>query len=341
MQRRTLGFLDLALRRLESEPVGKVWRLGTWSLAPEGPRGLSGISVGMSSVRTRPRVGSAKKPAQRLTGFAAELVRLPVDVIVVGGSNAARRDAASGAPIPHFLAAGGYPVGVGLVASLAQPGGNITGLCFLSSELAGKRLELLKEAVPTASRVAILFNPPARARPISGGRWRAQPGRWVCGCTAWRCARPISWNAPSPPPPVRARRAHRVAGSLQAPLQPWISTWRPSTARPAPEERSAEHGAAQLPLRLADLYGGRLCAQAPQAPNPRTSPWSSHQVRADHQPRGRQGHWPHHSPNYPLPGQRGHQVGVHRGRGDVVERSHNICLIALSMLRRSETTSAI
>jgi putative ABC transport system substrate-binding protein len=96
---------------------------------------------------------------ERLPALAAELVRLPVDVIVTGGENAARVVQQATQTIPIVIVAGVDPVGVGLIASLARPGGNITGLSSLGPELGGKRLELLKEAVPTASRVAVLFNP--------------------------------------------------------------------------------------------------------------------------------------------------------------------------------------
>jgi len=96
---------------------------------------------------------------ERFPALAAELVRLPVDVIVTGGVNAARAAQQATRTIPIVLAAGGDPVGLGLVASLARPGGNLTGLSLMGSELEGKRLELLKEAVPTVSRVAVLVNP--------------------------------------------------------------------------------------------------------------------------------------------------------------------------------------
>jgi putative ABC transport system substrate-binding protein len=90
--------------------------------------------------------------------LAAELVSQGVDVIVVGGGRAihAARNATS--TIPIVLAVSADPVGAGLVASLARPGGNVTGLSILAVEAAGKRLELLKEVVPRASRVAVLWN---------------------------------------------------------------------------------------------------------------------------------------------------------------------------------------
>jgi len=78
---------------------------------------------------------------------------------VTGGENATRAAQHATRTTPIVMMAGADPVGAKLVASLARPGGNITGLSFMSAGLGGKRLELLKEAVPTASRVAVLFNP--------------------------------------------------------------------------------------------------------------------------------------------------------------------------------------
>jgi putative ABC transport system substrate-binding protein len=95
---------------------------------------------------------------ERLPGLAADLVRLKVDVIVagVGAVEAAKRATTT---IPIVMPVSNDPVRVGLVASLARPGGNITGLTSLSRELPGKWMELLKEALPRVSRVAVLWDP--------------------------------------------------------------------------------------------------------------------------------------------------------------------------------------
>ena len=106
---------------------------------------------------------------ERLPALAAELVGLPVEVIVpLGGPTATRaaQDATSTIPIVMMLA--GDPVEAGFVTSLAQPGGNITGLAGLGAELSGKRLELLKEAVPQASRIAVLMHTTSR----DSAQWR-------------------------------------------------------------------------------------------------------------------------------------------------------------------------
>jgi putative tryptophan/tyrosine transport system substrate-binding protein len=99
---------------------------------------------------------SAEGKLDRVTTLAAELVRLKVDVIVTLGSSVSRSAKEATSTIPIVMAQVNDPVGDGLVASLARPGGNITGLSTLAPELSGKRLELLKEVVPKLSRVAVM-----------------------------------------------------------------------------------------------------------------------------------------------------------------------------------------
>jgi len=96
----------------------------------------------------------------RLPALADELVRLKVDVIITPGANDTRaaKNATTTIPIV-FLGAGSDPVTLGLVDSLARPGGNVTGFAQIASVLAGKRLELLKETIPKLSRVAVLWDP--------------------------------------------------------------------------------------------------------------------------------------------------------------------------------------
>ncbi len=95
----------------------------------------------------------------RLPALAAELVHLKVDVIVTLGTDATRHAKEATSTIPIVMTQDNDPVATGFVASLARPGGNITGLSTLSPELSGKRLELLKEVVPKLSRVAVLWDP--------------------------------------------------------------------------------------------------------------------------------------------------------------------------------------
>ena len=98
---------------------------------------------------------SAEEKLDRLPALAAELVRLKVDVIVTAGSAVTRPVKEATATIPIVMAQDIDPVGNGFVASLARPGGNITGLSTLAPEIRGKQLELLKEIVPGLSRVAV------------------------------------------------------------------------------------------------------------------------------------------------------------------------------------------
>jgi putative ABC transport system substrate-binding protein len=98
----------------------------------------------------------AEGKLDRLSTLAAELVRLGVDVIVLAGPASIRPAKEATSTIPIVMANDADPVGSGVVASLARPGGNITGLSNLAPEISGKRLELLKEIVPRLSRLAIL-----------------------------------------------------------------------------------------------------------------------------------------------------------------------------------------
>src|SRR5262249_10047858 len=94
---------------------------------------------------------------ERLPALAAEFVNMKVDVIVTGGNQAALAAKRATTSIPIVMATGGDQVGLGIVAGLARPGGNITGVTSFSAELMGKRLGLLKEVVPRLSRVAYLL----------------------------------------------------------------------------------------------------------------------------------------------------------------------------------------
>jgi putative ABC transport system substrate-binding protein len=161
-----------------AQPAGKVWRIGFLSATSEGilpeafRQGLRDLGY-VEGQNLTIAYRHADYQLDRLPDLAAELVRLPVDVLVTAGENAARAVQHATRTIPIVLAAGGDPVGSGLVASLAQPGGNLTGLSLMSAELVGKRLELLKEAVPLASRVGVLFNPASRG---DVQQWRETEG---------------------------------------------------------------------------------------------------------------------------------------------------------------------
>jgi len=109
----------------------------------------------------------AEGRSDRLPDLAADLVRLKVDIIVASANTVALAAKKATRAIPIVMAAAGDPVASGLVESLARPGGNITGLSQMNTELVGKRLALLKEMVPKLSRVAVLWNPQGTTSPLS------------------------------------------------------------------------------------------------------------------------------------------------------------------------------
>ena len=111
------------------------------------------------------RARFAEGKPERLPELAAQLVRQRVDVILVGSNPGTLAAKKATNTIPIVMVTTGDPVGGGLVASLAQPGGNVTGLTALGQALSAKRLELLKEAVPRVERVAVLTTP---ASPYTG-----------------------------------------------------------------------------------------------------------------------------------------------------------------------------
>lgn len=113
---------------------------------------------------------SADGHGDRFPAFAAELVGRGVDLIVTRGTPAARSAKAATTTIPIVMAAIGEPLGVGVVASLAQPGGNVTGFSAFVTELSGKRVELLKETFPSITRVGFLVN---MSSPVSPPQWEA------------------------------------------------------------------------------------------------------------------------------------------------------------------------
>jgi putative tryptophan/tyrosine transport system substrate-binding protein len=147
----------------EGQQAGKVYRIG---LLAGGARSADSILIEtfwrrmkelgyIEGKNVAAEYRFAEGAPERLPPLAAELVRLKVDVIVAPGSGAvAAKNATKTIPI---VVAYGDPVALGLVASLARPGGNVTGLSGLASELGGKQLELLKEAFPRVSRVAVLW----------------------------------------------------------------------------------------------------------------------------------------------------------------------------------------
>jgi putative ABC transport system substrate-binding protein len=157
-----IGFITIPLRA-HAQPAGKGRRIGYLSLGPVVADRLAALREGLRTLgyvegeSVRIEVRHAAGRLDRLPDLAAELVRLNVDVIVTSGSALAAKKVTNTVPIVFI--AEPDPVGTGLVASLAHPGGNVTGLADAHADLVPKRLDLLKEIVPSASRIGVLFNP--------------------------------------------------------------------------------------------------------------------------------------------------------------------------------------
>jgi len=166
------GGLLAAPLAVEAQP-GKVWRIGFLGASPstvgpfiqafeQGLRELGYVDGQNIAIEYR----SAQGKDERLPLLAAELVRLKVDVLVAALPQGAAAAKKATTTIPIVMVNVGDPVEIGLVASLARPGGNVTGLSRLSAELIAKNLALLKEAVPRALRVGALSNPTTPLSPV-------------------------------------------------------------------------------------------------------------------------------------------------------------------------------
>ena len=162
-----------SVRLVQAQLPGKIPWIGYLAGAGSGPspafiQGLGdlgyveGKNIGIIYRTTEGR-------SERSADLAAELVRLKVDIIVADGTGLALAVKKATTSIPIVVAFSTDPVGTGLVASVARPGGNVTGLTTLSEELGGKQLELLKEIVAGLDRVAILA--PTGPIPVSRSTW--------------------------------------------------------------------------------------------------------------------------------------------------------------------------
>jgi putative tryptophan/tyrosine transport system substrate-binding protein len=160
----TLGTLATPLAA-EAQQPGKVWRIGFLGAPAPLPANVNAFRQGLREngyVEGRNLLiewRSAEGQEERLPGLAAELLRLNVEVIVTEGPSAAlaAKNATTVTPIVFTFVPD--PVGLGIVASLARPGRNITGLANLGVELTAKRVQLLKEAIPSLESIVILTDP--------------------------------------------------------------------------------------------------------------------------------------------------------------------------------------
>jgi len=164
----TLSLLVVSLAA-EAQPAGKVYRIGILAADTASSASTTGfMEVFQQGLRDLGWVEGqnialeyrwAEGRYERFPNLAAELVRLKVDVLVAPITPAALAATHATRTIPIVMVGVHDPVGSGLVASLARPGGNVTGLSLLSPQLVGKQFEFLTEVVPTVSRVAVLWNP--------------------------------------------------------------------------------------------------------------------------------------------------------------------------------------
>jgi putative ABC transport system substrate-binding protein len=159
-----LALALVPLRLAEAQQAGKIHRIGVLFFGSRNQPHLESFLRGLRELgyvegkNTVFEYRYAEGKFDRLRELAAELVSLKVDVIVTTTSGSAHAAQQVTKTIPIVLTTGD-PVGTGLAASLARPGGNVTGLSVLLPELSGKRLELLKETLPKITRIGVLWNP--------------------------------------------------------------------------------------------------------------------------------------------------------------------------------------
>ena len=263
----TIGYLSMAGGAPEGAPLAESFRQGLQELGyVEGKT----IAIVYRSAEGKP---------ERLRALAAELVQLPVDVIFAQSGQVAEAAKDTTTTIPIVMVSGADPVAIGLVASLARPGGNITGLSLMSAELAGKRLQLLKEASGSLGRVAVLWN----ARDAVMTNIFSDHGcvdQQVCATGPGFCgAAPAADNVPK-----HRRRGRGRADELCTELDGFVPA-RGLLRGPHPERRQARGPA-----------GG-----------------AADEVRAGRQPEDRQGPWHYHPPDPPDARGQGDRISGQRG----------------------------
>ena len=162
----TVTFFLTTVSLAEGQQTGKVPRIAfLLASSPGADSRVEGFRQGLrelgyiegKNIAIEWRYAEGKE--DRLPKLAAELVQLNVEIIVTDGTNVTRAAKSATKTVPIVMASDADPIGNGFIASLARPGGNVTGLINLLTGLSGKRLELLKEAIPGISRVGVIWNP--------------------------------------------------------------------------------------------------------------------------------------------------------------------------------------
>ena len=200
-----VGLTLASVRLVEAQQPKKVPRIGLLRAGSppdsyveafrQGLRELGYIESQNIAVEYRWAEG---KP-ERIPDLTAELVRLKVDVIVTTGVPGGLAAKQATSTIPIVVPAINDPIGSGLVASLARPGGNVTGLSMVNPEFSEKRMELLKEACPPASPAWPSCTTLQRSG-WSSTRRRLRPKLWASACRSWRCEKSTISRRHSPPP---------------------------------------------------------------------------------------------------------------------------------------------
>ena len=169
-----------------AQPSGKTYRIGFLGVFsyPEYRRLFDALQKGLRQLGYEEGKNIvieyrwAEGRYDRLPELAADLVKLKIDVLVVHSTPGARAAKQATSTVPIVMAAVGDPIAAGLVASLARPEGNLTGLTFFFAEICAKRVELLREAIPALTQVAVIVNPFNPSHPIVLSPCSGLPVRW-------------------------------------------------------------------------------------------------------------------------------------------------------------------
>jgi len=286
----------------EAQPADRVYRIGIlgnvplsdpgsarlWGAFADGLRDLGYVD----GRNIRIEYLSSEGRYERLPALAADLVRLKVDVIVAPAAQNVVAAIQATRTIPIVMVSVGDPVGNGLVASLARPGGNVTGTSFLTSAMVGKQLDLLKQITPHVSRLAILLNPANPGHPLTLEEAK------VAAQSLGVQLQAVEARGPADLEKAFAAMTQERAGAL---FVPWDGTFLLHMVRiiQLPAGRDVRAAAVRGHRRLGVLRAVRrrelsrrrgLRGQDSQGREARrSSRGAAHEVRAGHQPQDRQG----------------------------------------------------
>jgi putative ABC transport system substrate-binding protein len=320
----------------EAQQALRVYRIGWLSAGPPPPMPTVQMQAFQQGLRDLGYVEGqnlvmeyryAAGSAERLRDLAAELVRLPVDVIVAAAASGTRGAQHATRTIPIVMTGNYDPVGQGFVASLGRPGGNITGMSFQGTDLPGKRLEILKETVPQSTRIAVLANPasPGHVPLLNNLTVAAEALKLSLHVVELRHAEALDdaftamtragadalvvFGEPQLIMPLRGRIATSPPRVGYPRCMPRNCMWTPGPhvlwAKPA------RHQPTRRRLCGQDLKGANPADLPVEQPTSSTWPSTSRPPRPSAS----------HSPVRPLPGSRGDPIGMDRGAVGAVKRA--------------------